>query len=130
MELSERQTTINDKIARIDALNQKTQELEKFKFVLDYKIKELKKNIKPSAEKIGVLKEQTTKMTQEVNHFQRVKTNLKLIVQDLKLKMAGLILENKALRKQIVEQNEEKKKFKDDIHNMLADVKDYKALKK
>lgn len=27
-------------------------------------------------------------------------------------------------------QNEEKRKFKDDIHKMLNDVKDYKALKK
>jgi len=35
---------------RIDELKQKTQELEKFKFVLDYKIKELKKDIKPNAE--------------------------------------------------------------------------------
>lgn len=59
-----------------------------------------------------------------------MKTNLKLIVQDLKLKMSGLILENKELRKKIMEQNEVKKRFKDDIHNMLADVKDYKALKK
>jgi hypothetical protein len=47
---------------RIDELKQKTQELEKFKFVLDYKIKELKKDIKPNAEQILTLKEQTTKM--------------------------------------------------------------------
>jgi len=40
--------------------------LEKFKFVLDYKIKELKKDIKPNAEQILTLKEQTTKMNQEV----------------------------------------------------------------
>jgi len=61
-ELSERETTIRDKDARIAALKLKTQELEKFKFVLDYKIKELKKDIKPNAEASGALKEQTTKM--------------------------------------------------------------------
>lgn len=49
-ELAERQTTIREKDVRIDELKQKTQELEKFKFVLDYKIKELKKDIKPNAE--------------------------------------------------------------------------------
>lgn len=56
-ELSERETTINDKTARIQNLVQRTQELEKFKFVLDYKIKELKKDIRPSSEKSGALKE-------------------------------------------------------------------------
>jgi hypothetical protein len=40
----------------------KTQELEKFKFVLDYKIKELKKDVKPNNEVSAQLKEQTTKM--------------------------------------------------------------------
>jgi chromosome segregation ATPase len=104
-ELSERETTIRDKDARIAALRLKTQELEKFKFVLDYKIKELKKDIKPNAETIGVLKEQTTKMNQEVKHFSRVKTNLELIVTDMKLKMDGLTKENHSLREKIEAQN-------------------------
>jgi archaellum component FlaC len=46
-ELSERETTIKDKDKRIIDLKKKTQELEKFKFVLDYKIKELKRDIGP-----------------------------------------------------------------------------------
>jgi len=46
-ELQERNSTIADKEHRIKELKQKTQELEKFKFVLDYKIKELKREIKP-----------------------------------------------------------------------------------
>ena len=68
---------------RITKLMLKTQELEKFKFVLDYKIKELKKDIKPNNEVSAHLKEQTTKMEQEVKHFSRVKTNMQLIVKDL-----------------------------------------------
>ena len=93
-EIEERQTTIREKDARIDELKQKTQELEKFKFVLDYKIKELKKDIKPNAESILTLKEQTTKMQQEVQHFKRVRQNLQLIVDDLELKMKGLTKES------------------------------------
>lgn len=85
--MSERETTIKDKDGRITQLKLKTQELEKFKFVLDYKIKELKKDIKPNAETAGALKEQTTKMGQEVKHFSRVMTNLELIVTDLRMKM-------------------------------------------
>ena len=38
--------------------NQKNQELEKFKFVLDYKIKELKKQIEPRENDIKAMKEQ------------------------------------------------------------------------
>ena len=46
-EIKERKDTINEKDARILDLKKKTQELEKFKFVLDYKIKELKRDIGP-----------------------------------------------------------------------------------
>jgi cilia- and flagella-associated protein 57 len=35
-----------------------SQELEKFKFVLDYKIKELKKQIEPKEEQITEMKDQ------------------------------------------------------------------------
>ena len=51
-ELKERQTTIADKEVKIDDLNKRTMELEKFKFVLDYKIKELKHKIGPREKKI------------------------------------------------------------------------------
>jgi cilia- and flagella-associated protein 57 len=40
-ELKEREKSIKEKQANIATLRKKTQELEKFKFVLDYKIKEL-----------------------------------------------------------------------------------------
>jgi len=46
-EIQERENTIKDKDKRIYDLKKKTQELEKFKFVLDYKIKELKRDIGP-----------------------------------------------------------------------------------
>ena len=43
---------------RIYDLKKKNQELEKFKFVLDYKIKELRKQILPREEDIKKMKEQ------------------------------------------------------------------------
>ena len=46
-ELVERERTIKDKQKKIDQYFKQTQELEKFKFVLDYKIKELKSRIGP-----------------------------------------------------------------------------------
>lgn len=60
--MKERSTTIDDKNKRINDLRKKTQELEKFKFVLDYKIKELKKDIGPREMEIQKLREQTNKM--------------------------------------------------------------------
>ena len=39
-------------------MKKKNQELEKFKFVLDYKIKELKKQIEPREQEIKSMKEQ------------------------------------------------------------------------
>jgi prefoldin subunit 5 len=50
--LKERDETIGDKEKRIYDLKKKNQELEKFKFVLDYKIKELKKQIEPREQDI------------------------------------------------------------------------------
>lgn len=43
-------------MTRIHELKKKTQELEKFKFVLDYKIKELKRDIGPREEEIAKMK--------------------------------------------------------------------------
>jgi septal ring factor EnvC (AmiA/AmiB activator) len=51
-ELKEREQTMQDKEANIYELKKKTQELEKFKFVLDYKIKELKRDIGPREDDI------------------------------------------------------------------------------
>lgn len=48
-EIRERDETIGDKERRIYELKKKNQELEKFKFVLDYKIKELKKQVRSPA---------------------------------------------------------------------------------
>ena len=55
-----------------EELKKKTQELEKFKFVLDYKIKELKRDIGPREIQIQDLNEQTNKMRSELKHFNRV----------------------------------------------------------
>jgi chromosome segregation ATPase len=54
-ELKEREQTMQDKEANIYELKKKTQELEKFKFVLDYKIKELKRDIGPREDDIQKL---------------------------------------------------------------------------
>lgn len=100
-ELKERQTTIADKEIKIDDLNKRTMELEKFKFVLDYKIKELKHKIGPREKKIQGLNEKKTIMQNEVKHFEVVNKNLQLIVEDLKDKLEGLQMSQKKIQDQI-----------------------------
>ena len=71
-EINEREKTIIDKDNRIYQLKKKTQELEKFKFVLDYKIKELKRDIAPRELEINRLKEHTKDMDKKLKHFNKV----------------------------------------------------------
>ena len=47
LDLKDRDQTLEEKRYKILDLKKKIQELEKFKFVLDYKIKELKRDIGP-----------------------------------------------------------------------------------
>ena len=53
-EIREREETVVDKDKRIYDLRKKNQELEKFKFVLNYKIQELKRQIMPRKKEIQV----------------------------------------------------------------------------
>ena len=130
-ELKERQTTIADKEVKIDDLNKRTMELEKFKFVLDYKIKELKHKIGPREKKIQGLNEKKTIMQNEVKHFEVVNKNLSLIVQDLKDKLEGLQMEQKKIQDQIQAQINQKQQFQDDVYDAVKNyLTDYKKLKK
>ena len=50
--MAERDETIQDKERRVYDLKKKNQELEKFKFVLDFRIKELKEQVEPRENEI------------------------------------------------------------------------------
>lgn len=128
-EIGERTRTIADKETRILQLKKKTQELEKFKFVLDYKIKELKRDINPKNQEIDKLNEQTTKMDQELKHFHRVNQNLSLIVDDLKMRQEGLQKEVKDQEQKLEKQESYQKKFKDDLYDAMKSINNYKDLK-
>jgi hypothetical protein len=58
--MAERDELIQDKERRVYDLKKKNQELEKFKFVLDYRIKELKEQVEPRENEISA-------MTQEIS---------------------------------------------------------------
>lgn len=61
-EIHNKDKQIGHRETKIASLKKKTQELEKFKFVLDFKIKELKREMAPREDEIKNLFEQTNKM--------------------------------------------------------------------
>ncbi|EAR92035.2 WD40 domain protein (macronuclear) [Tetrahymena thermophila SB210] len=128
-EIDEREKTIRDKGRRIYELKKKTQELEKFKFVLDYKIKELKRDIGPKEEEIAKMKEQIANMNSEILHFKRTNANLKLIVTDLRLRQEGMKKEIEDQSKVIQQNNQYIKAFEQDMSDCHQHIADYKKLK-
>ena len=77
-------TQIGEREKKIYQLKKKTQELEKFKFVLDYKIKELKRDIAPREMEITRLKKETNEMDKNLKHYNKINANLGYIVDDLR----------------------------------------------
>merc|ERR1712054_316812 len=77
-EIKERDKTIGDKEQKIYNLKKQNQELEKFKFVLDYKIKELKAQIDPKNDDIAEMKKQIKAMDFELEEYQRKNKQLAL----------------------------------------------------
>lgn len=89
-EISERDSTIADKDKRIHDLRKKNQELEKFKFVLDYKIRELNRQIRPREIEIERKRKQLKEMNEEVHRYKSEHATLGLGVKELKLKLNGM----------------------------------------
>ncbi|RHY57558.1 hypothetical protein DYB34_009382 [Aphanomyces astaci] len=80
MEIRGRDETIGEKEKRIYDLKKKNQELEKFKFVLDYKIKELKRQIEPRENEISDMKDQIKEMDRELELFHKSNAQLDIMI--------------------------------------------------
>merc|ERR1719163_2537468 len=92
-EIRERDKTIGDKEQRIYDLKKQNQELEKFKFVLDYKIKELKAQIDPKNDDIAGMKQQIRAMDGELEDYQRKNKQLALDISQLQMKQRAAVEE-------------------------------------
>ena len=99
-ELAEREETIKEKDARIFELRKKNQELEKFKFVLDYKIKELQRQIAPKNQMAAKIREQIRDMDEELTEYKKSS-------KQLELKMTGMRLKGEGMKGEIVQQQNE-----------------------
>jgi len=110
-------------------MGKKNQELEKFKFVLDYKIKELKKQIEPRENDIKAMKEQIQEMESELERFHKQNNGLELNIAELRLKLKATEKELYQERQKCHDIDAEVKRFKTDLHNVTAYIQEPKQLK-
>ncbi|CAH8666313.1 unnamed protein product [Dicrocoelium dendriticum] len=114
---------------RIYDLKKKNQELEKFKFVLDYKIKELKKQIEPRENDIKNYKEQIQEMESELQRFHKQNNQLEINIAELRQKY-------KSVEKELIQERQATRdvealvrRFKTDLFNCVGAIQDPKTLK-
>eukprot|EP00746_Dinoflagellata_sp_MGD_P071928 gnl/MRDRNA2_/MRDRNA2_29238_c0_seq1.p1 gnl/MRDRNA2_/MRDRNA2_29238_c0~~gnl/MRDRNA2_/MRDRNA2_29238_c0_seq1.p1 ORF type:complete len:1218 (-),score=322.40 gnl/MRDRNA2_/MRDRNA2_29238_c0_seq1:252-3905(-) len=128
-EIKERDKTIGDKETRIGDLKKQNQELEKFKFVLDYKIKELKAQIDPKNEYIAEMKTQILAMDAELEDYMRKNKQLALDISQLQMKQRALQEEIKTQKKKLRDDMALIKRFKIDLHECMQFIQEPKQLK-
>ncbi|XP_028832352.1 cilia- and flagella-associated protein 57 isoform X2 [Denticeps clupeoides] len=151
-DIQERDETIQSKEKRIYDLKRKKEELEKFKFVLDYKIEELKKQIEPRENEMKEMKEQIQEvetcssnaekllqkdlmcfflyqMESEAEEFHKKNTQLEINLAEMKHKL-------KATDKEMHKEMQKVKKvealvhrFKTDLHQCVGFIQEPKKLK-
>merc|ERR1719321_520923 len=128
-EIRERDKTISDKEHRIFDLKKQNQELEKFKFVLDYKIKELKAQIDPKNDDIAEMRQQIRAMDFELEEYQRKNKQLALDISQLQMKQRALVEEIKSQKKKLFGDLMLIKRFKLDLDECIAFASEPKYLK-
>ena len=131
-EISERDMTIDDKKQRIYDLRKKNQELEKFKFVLDYKIKELRRQIEPRELEIKEMQTQISEMEAELSQYRHGNDTQKLRVQELDLKLRGMTNEGASQKDENVKIELSLLSIQNDLHDVVQNYEnssDIKTLK-
>jgi len=127
-EIEERDETIQDKEKRIYDLKKKNQELEKFKFVLDYKIKEMRKQIEPRENEIKEMTDQIGHMDDELQKYNAVNTKLTLEVESLQSKLRAHEQELRASEKGAADMDRRMYRMRCDLHESAALLTEPKKL--
>merc|ERR1719265_2889381 len=128
-EIKERDRTIGDKEQKIYDLKKQNQELEKYKFVLDYKIKELKAQIDPKNDSIADMKKQIQAMDADLEDYHRKNKQLRVNIEQLQSKQRSLQEEIVSQRKKMTDCQTIIKRFKNDLHESVQFIHDPKLLK-
>lgn len=104
-EIDLKDNIIHQREKNILHLKKKTQELEKFKFVLDEKIRDLRKDIAPKELEIVNLRNRTRSMDKKLKKYNSVNASLGFMVEDLRVRQ-GLIQKQIETNRDIIRNND------------------------
>ncbi|RLN73362.1 hypothetical protein BBJ28_00023607, partial [Nothophytophthora sp. Chile5] len=113
---------------RIYDLKKKNQELEKFKFVLDYKIKELKRAIEPRENEIADMKTQIKEMDRELELFHKSNAQLDLLIGEQRQRINALQRAIASHRQLLSDQQTGVRRFRCDLHECVRHLQTPKDL--
>ena len=128
-QIAEKDAQIGDRETKIYQLKRKTQELEKFKFVLDDRIKELKKEITPKEVETRKLQLETNAKDQALKQFNSLNANLGFIVEDLRFKQENMQAAIKTAKTRMRENESDIRMFKNAVYWVAQNIDDYEKLK-
>ena len=118
-DVHEREESIADKERRMTELKAKNKELEKFKFVLDYKLRELAREIEPRDEQIMQMRETIRELDEELQRDYKTSVGMEQELADRQAKIEALQLENKKARQAVVERERTLSFFGRDIQKLV-----------
>jgi chromosome segregation ATPase len=121
--------TIKAKEEAINELKKLNQELEKFKFVLDYQIKELKNEMEPREEKITRMKAKVSQLDVKLETYHRDNGNLKREVEDLQAQLNRKQSQIKNERQEYRKLLSQLTFMKNDLYQVVQHIQDPVALR-
>lgn len=128
-EIEKRDRTIGEKEKQIYDLKKCNQELEKFKFVLDYQIKELKRQIEPRENEIADMKDKVMTMDGELEAYHkengRKQQEVKNLIETLQKKQKQIRL----LRQRQRASASANEALCNDLHQLVQHIQDPPKLK-
>eukprot|EP00747_Dinoflagellata_sp_TGD_P106608 gnl/TRDRNA2_/TRDRNA2_169896_c2_seq1.p1 gnl/TRDRNA2_/TRDRNA2_169896_c2~~gnl/TRDRNA2_/TRDRNA2_169896_c2_seq1.p1 ORF type:complete len:1270 (+),score=343.39 gnl/TRDRNA2_/TRDRNA2_169896_c2_seq1:135-3944(+) len=128
-EIKDRDKTIEDKEQRIYDLKKQNQELEKFKFVLDHNIKELKLQIDPKNDAIAEMKRQIQALDTDLEAYHKKSNQLMVSIEQLQISQKTMQDEVLTQRKKVADCKTITKMFKNDLHECIQYIQEVKPFR-
>ena len=118
-DVQEREESIADKERRMGELKAKNKELEKFKFVLDYKLRELAKEIEPRDEQIMQMRETIRELDDELQRDYKASVGMEHGLAEKQAKIDSLQEEVKKVRRTVGEKERVINFFGRDVQRLV-----------
>uniref|UniRef100_A0A7S1KL60 Cilia- and flagella-associated protein 57 n=1 Tax=Percolomonas cosmopolitus TaxID=63605 RepID=A0A7S1KL60_9EUKA len=128
-ENKDREDKIVEKEKRIFELKKQNQELEKYKFVLDYTITTLNEQIKPSKDKKASLVKEINEIDSKLKDYMVNNTKLKTMISDMKNTIQEYRHKTKDMRKNVRDADIYQARMKSHIHEVIEYIQSPKDLR-